>query len=112
MNCQYCNQPCREATYNYQIYNCHFCNARYYAINNQIKSIELYHRVNERTYTVTFILDPKDKTTIHYTEPYPPQHTYGGFEPDIYELLLESDNILPITPENFLDKLKLYMTFS
>ena len=112
MNCQYCAQPCTKFSDKSVHYQCHPCRAAFYTeADGSINSIRLTHRVEERTYTVDLLLYC-NRSIISYDEPYPAKYTYGGVEPDIHETMLAVDNILPITPQNFLDKLKFYMKFS
>lgn len=108
MNCNYCNELLKA--YAKKHFVCYKCRARFYMVDNNIQSIEMYHPIGERTYTVTLELDSK-KSTIHYTEPYPAKYTFGGIEPDIFEIVLTTNDLLPITPQNFTQKLKLYLTF-
>lgn len=115
MNCTFCNKPCEEL--DSSEFRCNPCAANFFfkAIRpgeqKTHTSTRLKRMIGKRTY-IAYLLFYCNKTIIDYTEPYPQEFTYGGAEPDIQETILTVDDILPITPENFLNKIKTILVFS
>ena len=116
MNCKYCNKPCEQLSRGPVHFKCIGCMAQFYfkklsqdQDNLTHTSTQLTRIIGDKTYHA-YLLYYCNKTIIDCN--YQPEFTFGGSEPDIQETILTVDDILPISPENFLNKLKTYILFS
>lgn len=110
MNCMYCKLPCSKWSNKSEHFRCIPCEASFYMKDNELNSVDLFHQIGEKRYTVN-LLYYCNKSIISYTQPVA-WVTSSGLEPNSFGTLLEVNNILPITPRNFRDKLKTYLLFS
>jgi hypothetical protein len=117
MKCLYCPIWCTliahhpNATHIW--WKCEGCKVVWYFtdLKHNIRQIAFKHKVGKKTYEIELRLNEL-RTIVHYHEPYPPEHTFGGIEPDIQETFLDINTILNVTSQNFLNKLQTYITFS
>lgn len=100
MNCIYCNQLCKQfAPYSIR-YKCISCKTNFYIYDNQMNSIDIEYKDENRTYLVNLLMY-SNTSVVSYT-----------ISNSNIVILAEVNRILNITPQNIKEKIKLYMVFS